>query len=346
MRAAVIMTSIVRMQEEKLVLNRIKITPLAAESFGVRSMCTLVETPDVTILLDAGISLCPFRFGLPPHPLEFRTISFLRRRIEEAAKKAEIITISHYHFDHHTPSFEDWLVNWTVENETARHIYEGKRVLMKNPREKINPSQRQRAWLFRRTSGKYAKKMEAADGKKFILGADTVLRFSEAVPHGPDGSKLGWVVIAFIDCGDERFVFAPDIQGPMSGGTLELIKKEKPQVLMLGGPPFYLSGLKVEETTLSLGTKNLAKIVEEVPLTILEHHTLRDASWMLKTRLVFERAAQKNHKVLTAAEFAGFENNFLETRRRNLFKEVPPSREFQKWMRKDYKKRIHIEPPI
>jgi len=90
MLAAVIMTSIARMQEEKLVLNRIKITPLAAESFGVRSMCTLVETPDVTILLDAGISLCPFRFGLPPHPLEFRTISFLRRRIEEAARNSTI----------------------------------------------------------------------------------------------------------------------------------------------------------------------------------------------------------------------------------------------------------------
>src|SRR5947199_5230701 len=34
-------------------------------------MCTLVETKDVTVLLDAGIALGP-RFRLMPHPREFR----------------------------------------------------------------------------------------------------------------------------------------------------------------------------------------------------------------------------------------------------------------------------------
>ena len=33
-------------------LNAIRVTPLAAESFGVRSMCTLVETPDLAVLLE------------------------------------------------------------------------------------------------------------------------------------------------------------------------------------------------------------------------------------------------------------------------------------------------------
>ena len=60
------------MEKEKTynALSKIKVTPLAAESFGVRSMCTLVETPDVAVLLDAGVSLCPYRFSLPPHPIE------------------------------------------------------------------------------------------------------------------------------------------------------------------------------------------------------------------------------------------------------------------------------------
>jgi predicted metallo-beta-lactamase superfamily hydrolase len=35
-------------------LTKIKVTPLASESFGVRSMCAIVETPDVAVLLDAG----------------------------------------------------------------------------------------------------------------------------------------------------------------------------------------------------------------------------------------------------------------------------------------------------
>jgi predicted metallo-beta-lactamase superfamily hydrolase len=151
------------------VLNKIKVTPLASESFGVRSMCTMVETPDVTVLLDVGISLCPYRFNLPPHPIEFQTISKLRKNIAQAADKASVVTISHYHFDHHTPSYEDWLVNWTEADITARQIYHDKEVLMKNPKEKINASQRQRAWLFQKTGGKHAKKLEAADGKTFAL---------------------------------------------------------------------------------------------------------------------------------------------------------------------------------
>jgi hypothetical protein len=53
-------------------------------------MCTYVETPDVKILLDAGVSLGPNRFGLPPHPEEFKAIALCRRKLAEKAKKAEM----------------------------------------------------------------------------------------------------------------------------------------------------------------------------------------------------------------------------------------------------------------
>jgi predicted metallo-beta-lactamase superfamily hydrolase len=180
-------------------LRVIKVTPIAAESFGVRSMCTLVETPDVTVLLDAGVSLCPYRFSLPPHPLEFQTIARLRQRIAEAADKAQVVTISHYHFDHHTPSYTDWIVNWTQDDQTARQIYQGKTVLAKNPRENINASQRQRAFMFQKTGGKHAKQVEAADGKTFQFGG-TALRFSPAVAHGSERSMLGWVIMSTVEC--------------------------------------------------------------------------------------------------------------------------------------------------
>ena len=48
----------------------VKITPLAADSLGARSMATLVETPDVTVLLDPSVRLGPYRYDLPPHPSE------------------------------------------------------------------------------------------------------------------------------------------------------------------------------------------------------------------------------------------------------------------------------------
>jgi predicted metallo-beta-lactamase superfamily hydrolase len=327
-------------------LNKIKITPIAAESFGVRSMCTLVETPDVTVLLDAGVSLCPYRFSLPPHPIEFKTIQKLRESVAEAASKAQVVTISHYHFDHHTPSYEDWLVNWTEANETARQIYQDKKVLMKNPRDKINASQRQRAWLFQKTGGKYAEALETADGKAFAFGKETVLRFSEAVPHGPDDSMLGWVVMTLVEYAGERFLFAPDVQGPMSTHTLELIKATKPQAIMIGGPPFYLGGFKVSEAQLELGLKNLVAVVEAVPLTILEHHALRDESWQQRTKQVYAKAAEMGHKVVTAAEFAGHENSFLEAKRKMLYVENPPPKEFEKWMREGVTEKSSTKPPI
>jgi hypothetical protein len=327
-------------------LNKIRVTPLASESFGVRSMCTYVETPDVRILLDAGISLPPSRFGLPPHPLEFQTIARLRKRIAEAADKAEIVTISHYHFDHHTPSFEDWLVNWTEAKETARQIYQDKRVLLKNPRENINPSQRHRAWLFQKTGGKHAKSLESADGNTFTFGKDTTVRFFEPVTHGPENGALGWVIMTQIVCDGESFVFAPDVQGPISNRALELIKAAKPDVAMVGGPPFYLGSFKVDELELQRGVRNLTILAQSVPVLILEHHALRDEAWSQRTKPVFEASNTAGNVVKTAAEFAGVENTFLESRRKQLFEKSPPSKEFERWMNEPAETRSLKKPPI
>jgi len=326
------------------VLGKIKITPLAAESLGVRSMCTLVETPDVSMLFDAGISLAPYRFNLPPHPIEFQTISRLRKVIAQAADQASVTTISHYHFDHHTPSFEDWVGNWTEDGETARQIYTDKTVLAKNPKENINATQRQRAWMFNKTRGKHAKAVEAADGKTFSFG-NTNLRFSEAVVHGTEEPVLGWVIMATVEHGDERFMFSPDVQGPMAKRTAELILATKPQMIMLGGPPLYLGGFRVDYAQLEKGIRNLESIVEAVPTVVLEHHILRDEDWRSKIDRVFARAAEKGHTIQTAAEYAGAENNLLESKRKQLYSDQPPSEEFKKWT-KTLNNKVIAKPPI
>jgi predicted metallo-beta-lactamase superfamily hydrolase len=332
-------------QKETIMLSKIKVTPLAAESFGVRSMCTLAETPDVTLLLDAGISLAAYRFSLLPHPQEFQVIARLRQRIAEAAEKAQVVTISHYHFDHHTPSFEDWLVNWTQGGETARQIYQKKTVLMKNPREHINPSQRERAWMFQRTGSKHASKLSIADGREFHFGKTTV-RFSEAVPHGPEDAILGWVVMLSVEYDGEKFMHAPDVQGPMSDKSTAIIMAERPDLLMVGGPPFYLGAFKVDEAQLQKGLSNLKAIVQAVPVTMMEHHALRDEQWRQKTQPIFAAAKAAGHQVLTASEFAGEENLFLESRRKELYAEDPPSDEFKKWTKLDSRELSHVKPPI
>jgi uncharacterized protein len=325
-------------------LNKIKVTPLASESFGVRSMCTLVETPDVRILLDAGVSLAPYRFSLLPHLIEFQTIARLRKSIAEAAERAEVVTISHYHFDHHTFSDEDWLVNWTEATETAKQIYQDKTVIMKNPTDKINASQRERARIYKKTGGRFAKKLLVADGKEFVFG-ETVLRFSEAVSHGPENSLLGWVVMATVECAGQRFMHAPDVQGPISARATEIIIAEKPDVLMVGGPPFYLGGFKVDEEQIQRGLSHLRQIVEIVPLTIIEHHALRDVNWRKRAELIFGIAEQAGHRLVTGAEYAGLTEVFLESRRKELYEKFPPSIEFEKWSKLKPTNLCHTKPP-
>jgi predicted metallo-beta-lactamase superfamily hydrolase len=326
-------------------LKRIHVVPLAAESLGVRSMCTFVETADVRILLDAGVSLCPNRFGLPPHPLEFKAIIEARGRITEAASRADFVSISHYHYDHVTPSFEDCLCNWTEPERTARQVYEGKVVLAKNPREQINPSQRERGWLFQKTAGQYTARLEIADGKTFSFG-DTAIRFSEPVFHGPENSNLGWVLMVTVEVENERFLYAPDVQGPVSTRTLEMILKEKPQLIIIGGPPLYLTGFKVGEEQIQMGLRNLERIVEAVPRVILEHHVLRDENWREKTTNLFYSSYRSGHILQTAAEFAVAPNTFLEARRKKLFTEHAPPEDFETWMRLSEEQKKHVKPPV
>jgi predicted metallo-beta-lactamase superfamily hydrolase len=328
-----------------IMLKHIHVVPLAAESLGVRSMCTLVETSDVKILLDAGVSLCPNRFGLPPHPLEFRSIISARRRIAEAADKADIVSISHYHYDHVTPSFEDWLCNWTEREKTARRIYEKKVVLAKNPREQINSSQRERGWLFQRTTGQHAERFETADGKTFTFG-NTAVRFSEPVFHGSENSGLGWVIMTTIQVEDESFLYASDVQGPMSSRTLEIILREKPQLIMIGGPPLYLSGFKVGEEQIQNGLINLERIIKAVPRVILDHHLVRDENWLEKTTTLLSTAHESGHTIQTAAEFIQTQNTFLEAKRKKLFEEYPPPKDFEQWMRLREQQKTHSKPPI
>lgn len=324
-------------------LEKIRVVPLAAESFGVRSMCSYVETSDVKILLDAGVSLGPKRFGLPPHPKEYEALAECRKKIADAADKAEVVTISHYHFDHHTPSFIDWCYNWSSK-ETARQIYEGKIVLAKSYRSKINFSQRRRGWMFSKTGGSYAKELSYVDGKVFEFG-ETKLRFSEPVFHGSENSKLGWLIMVTVEYEDERLLYTSDVQGPMYNATLKLILAQNPQVIIIGGPPTYLGGL-VKQETVQQGIQNLERLAEKVQLTILDHHLLRDEKWRQLSQPIFDSASKAGYRVVTAAEFLKKQDNLLECRRKKLFEVEPPSSEFSKWMKLPPLKRKRIKPPM
>ena len=325
-------------------LRKIRVVPLADEGFGVRSMCTYVETPDLRILLDAGVSLAPNRFGFPPHSREYEAIAECREKIAEASEKAEVVTLSHYHFDHHTPSYVDWFCNWSSP-DVAKQIYEGKIVLVKSYRDMVNFSQRRRGWMFQKTGGKHAKVLEIADGRTFEFG-DTSVRFSEPVFHGPAYSMLGWILMTSIEYNGEGILFASDVQGPMCDTTLETILAEQPQLIVIGGPPTYLGEFRVREEHIALGMQNLEKLATIVPVVVLGHHLLRDEEWRQLSQPIFDAAEKSGHSVVTAAEFMGKENSMLESRRKKLFELEPPDVDFERWMKLPLPKRKLVKPPI
>jgi predicted metallo-beta-lactamase superfamily hydrolase len=125
-----------------------------------------------------------------------------------------------------------------------------------------------------------------------------------------------------------------------------MIMDEKPHLLIIGGPPLYLAGFKVDETHLQTALANLERITATVPVTILEHHLLRDEHWREKTQTVFHKAKETGGRILTAANFLGEQERCHEAVRRRLFDESPPTKEFEKWMRLGEEAKKREKPPV
>ena len=322
----------------------IELVPIAAESLGVRSMCCALETPDVSILFDAGASL-GLRQGLAPHPREYLALAEARRKIRDYAKNAEVIVVSHYHFDHFTPPFQSDNV-WTfASKEEAAAIYSGKRVLVKDVREDINPSQRKRGWIFQSYIGPLAKSVEEADDKAFRFGR-TMLKFSPPLSHGQEESELGYVLVATLTYGGGSVTIAPDVQGPTSGEALRYIARCKSELIFLGGPPTYLAQTKVQEDVLAKSIENMKELASNTPTTLIDHHLLRDIDWREKVREVFTAAESNSNSIKTAAEYLGLRDSLLEASRRMLYEREPPSDEFLAWTRIPMERRRRIPPPL
>jgi uncharacterized protein len=284
------------------------------------------------------------RFRLMPHPREYRALSEARERITAAATKAKVVTISHYHNDHHTPNFIDpvWLGS---SPELSEKIYRGKIALVKDFRKKINTAQRRRGWMFKQAAENWTEKLEPADGQDFEFGKTTV-RFPPPVPHGEDESGLGWVLLCIVEKSGDKVVFAPDVQGPIASETVELILKEKPDVLIMGGPPTYLRGFRIGDEVFRTALLNMQKIVGEIETVVIDHHLLRDEGWRKFLEPVRDSAKKAEHELLTAAELQGKEPSPLEYRRKDLYEKEKPSVDFLKWAKLPKDEMNETPPPF
>ncbi len=272
-----------------------RVRPLFSDSLGVRSLSVMVET-DIRIVIDPSAALGPRRYGLPPAPQEWEALARAKEEIASVARSADVLVISHYHYDHYDPG-EDF--------------YEGKKVFAKHPERDINRSQRGRARPFwEKWQGRA--ELVAADGEEFRIG-ETTLRFSEPFPHGERGTRLGYVIMTVVEHGGRKFIHASDVEGPVVEEAKEFILEERPWMVVVDGPPTYFLGYRFSAGALEASRRNLEEIAEKVEVLILDHHLLRDLSYRERLSSVFSRG-----NVRTFAEELGLEPNLLEARRREL----------------------------
>lgn len=284
-----------------------KVLPLAFDSLGVRSMCTLVETGRLRLLLDPGVALGPTRYGLGPTPEEWRALELSRALIMEAAGRVEVVAVTHYHYDHHP--FPDDL-------EMYRACFGEKTVLAKDRKRNINLSGRKRGALFEERAAPLAKRLEWADGREFEVGERVLV--SPSVWHGDVGSRVGRVVMVHVEKGG--FLFGSDAQGLADPEALKWVLERNPEFMILDGYPTLFVGWRMSQRAFEASKENLKRAVGETDAEtiLLDHHLLRDLRYREKMEDVFSLAERKGKRLLSAAEFLGLENLFLEAWRREL----------------------------
>lgn len=277
-----------------------KVIPTASDSLGTRSMTTYVETRDCKILIDPSAALGPKRYGLPPTQQEIETLVKTKHEIARIAEHCGILIISHYHYDHYDPS------------ET---FYHDKKVFAKDINKDINKSQQERGTEFKKTVEDSCE-LVYCDNSKHIIGGTKII-FSPPFFHGPENVRLGYVIMTTIDDGEKRLVHASDVQGPVTENAKEYIIDQKPDLLIIDGPPTIFLGWKFSKKNLQDAADNLVEIIEHLKCdVILDHHLLRD----LKYKEVFPQPYQTGGKrVKTFAEYLGMENNTLEAHRKELW---------------------------
>lgn len=284
---------------------------LAADSLGTRSMCTFVDTGDVSVVIDPGAALGPWRYGLRPHPKETKRLEEHKAEIARLTSKADLVIVTHYHYDHIPRPYED--VSWL----------KGKMVVIKDPENNINFSQRSRARLFLGQLQGVGCKISVADGGNIRIGA-TLIKFSRAVYHG-NSPRLGYVIEVCISTGSECLVHTSDVEGLVDEQQLSFIIENKPDTIICDGPMTYMLGSRFTENDLERSMNNFMKVIASCrpAALVLDHHLIRDLSWKDRINKLMVYAERFGTCVCTAAAFSGLSYEPLEAMRKKLYESFP-----------------------
>jgi predicted metallo-beta-lactamase superfamily hydrolase len=245
---------------------------------------------------------------LPPAEDEWEALRRANDRISAYAARSSFVFVSHYHEDH-------------FRSDPAS--YAGRRVLLKDPRRMITGRQARRAAeLWKALEGQA--RVDSADGLQ-RRESDLELCVSPPLPHGPDGTPFGSVIVlTIVDPAErERFVFASDLQGPASPVAAAYLVQQRPTLLYVSGPVSYLER-EVGRDAIERAIDQLVRVLDATGCrVIMDHHALRDPRFAERFARLWETG-----RVVTAAAFLGLADAPLESRRNRAWaaSRKPPAR--------------------
>jgi len=290
-----------------------KILPIATESMGTRSFCTLVHiSPTFNILIDPSVALGPRRFGLKPHLDELAASYLTRQAINKLVEYSSVVIVSHYHGDHFTLGV-DRIYEFT-NKELQYHLYSTAPIIYAKTKTGISYNQKKRSyWLWK----KQDYNVQPADGKQYEFDKCT-LEFSQPVAHGAKGTKMGKVIMTKIVTDSHCFIYTSDVMGLLTEKATQFIADNNPDTVFLDGPSIYHP--KTTETQKQQAVKNINSL--KVSNLIIDHHSAR----MLEEKQWREK--NLNKKTYNAAQYIKLGNYLLEAQRKKLHQEEPLDQHF------------------
>ncbi|MCD4717058.1 MAG: MBL fold metallo-hydrolase [Desulfobacterales bacterium] len=277
---------------------------IGAESLGVRGLCCFVKTGDRKILIDPGIALGYVRHKLLPHPVQIALDEKAQKRIIDLWSESTDIVLSHLHGDH-VPLADanpyQLNINRLIGLNTRVSVWA-------KDQSHFSPTEENRAKAL--TAILHVDLISAEEKK------DGPMTFSGPVPHGEEKDSLETVIMTRIE-EDEIFVHAPDIQ-LLDDETVSKIISWKPDIVLAGGPPLYLSRLSGDQ--IRRAWQNAERLCRAVDRVILDHHLMRSHEGLkwLKTL-----SSKTGKQVMCAADFMHKPRLLLEADRERLYKKMP-----------------------
>ena len=166
---------------------QVSVSYVAFDSFGVKSMCTRIETPELIVTIDPGVSIQTASFPLPEERRQ-TLLSEYRAAVAASCGRSQAIVITHYHLDH-----------FILERNPA--IYRGK-VIFAKALEDLPQTQHKTATRLFKTIDGLPEETIWADGRRFKF-KKTEIGFSAPIWHGQSEAEPGKVIMVDIKRGKE-----------------------------------------------------------------------------------------------------------------------------------------------